>query len=76
MGWNIRLRDDEGRILAEHLDVKPRTQAGSRAVLIGSMARSSGGTPALRRARSDASVNAVAEIQPSIFPDNPLALRE
>ena len=75
LGWNIRLRDSEGRILAEHLDIKARGQAGSQAVLIGSMARTSGGTPQLRRPRSDAPLNAVAEIQPSIFPDNPLALQ-
>lgn len=75
LGWNIRLRDGDGRLLAEHLDIKPKLQAGSQAALIGSMARNSGGAPQLRRAQSDAPLSVVAEVQPPIFPDNPLALQ-
>ena len=74
--WNIRLRDSEGRVLAEHKEVRTRAQVSSRAVLVGSIARTSAGAPRLRRGRTDSPLaNAAAEIQPSVFADHPLALQ-
>ncbi len=74
--WNIRLLDQAGQVRAERLDVRLRQQVSARSVLLGSISRTSRGAPAPRAAKRSSPLQvAVGEIQPPIFPDNPLVLQ-
>jgi hypothetical protein len=82
-GWEVRLLDERGHVRAEQTGLRPRRQLAAGAPLIGALARTAGGTPAIRPivAAPAQWQSAWAEMQPasarlqtSIFPDNPLVL--
>ncbi len=74
--WNFRLIDDHDNIQAEQLNIRPRKQTGWETQLIGALARSVGGVPVLPaiKANQQELQPMVARLQPSLFPDNPIAL--
>ena len=74
--WDVHLLDERGRIRAEQVALRPRRQMASSAPLIGSLARTVGGTPVIRPILPTAAElqPASARLQASIFPDNPLVL--
>ena len=85
--WNVRLRDERGRIRAEVLNKQSRKQIAWQAPLVGALVRNATGVPVMpetadiekmlqgkpRGNRNDLQP-AVARLQPNLFPDNPLAL--
>jgi hypothetical protein len=75
-GWDVRLLDERGRVRAEGTGTRPRKQVAADVPLIGSLARSAGGTPVIRQILPTAKElqPEAARLQPSIFPDNPLVL--
>ncbi len=46
--WDVRLLDERGRVRAEQVTLRPRRQMAASAPLIGSLARTVGGTPVIR----------------------------
>lgn len=74
--WNFRLVDERNKIYAEQLNVHPRKQIAWETPLIGALARSVGGVPVLPQIKPGQQElqPAVARLQPSLFPDNPIAL--
>lgn len=75
-GWDIRLRDDRGKVRSEHLSAQPRRRVPRRVPLVGAIPRTPGGTPVLQAPATDAAElqPAAARFQAAIFPDNPLVL--
>lgn len=74
-GWDIRLLDDKGTLIAEKIGVQPRT-TGLDVPLLGALPRMFGGLPTLPAPdeRSDAYLPAVARLQSDYLPANPLGL--
>jgi hypothetical protein len=74
--WDVRLLDERGRVRAERLQLAPMPgKVLSRsAMLVGSIPRTAGGSPVIRKTSAPEFEPAVARIQPAIFPDNPLVL--
>lgn len=73
---NARLYDERGKIRAEQVGVRARRQTAMGVPLLGSLARSATGTPAIRPILSQDSdlQPGSARFLPTIFPDNPLVL--
>lgn len=74
--WNVRLVNERGKIIVEKPGERARRQVGWEIPLLGSLARTAAGAPALRpilRDQAEAQPAAV-RIQPAIFPDNPIVL--
>ncbi len=74
--WSIRLRNEKGRVLAEHEEIAPSNNAGWKGMIVGSLGRTYRGSPVLPKVASDwkSMQPVVARMQPSLFPDNPIAL--
>ncbi len=75
--WNVRLRDERGKVRAEQLDVRPRKQAGIGVPLIGAICRTTGAEPEVKRIlpRNTELQPLTARLLPAIFPDNPIVLQ-
>ena len=74
--WDVRLLDARGKVLAEQNGLQSRRPMASITPLLGSLARTAKGIPAIRPILSTAAElqPASARLQPSVFPDNPLVL--
>ncbi len=74
--WDVRLRDDRGRVRSEQVAIRPQRQIGWEVKLVGSLPRTASGNASLlpiKRNQPDAQPAAV-RFQAPIFPDNPLVL--
>lgn len=74
--WDVRLRDDRGKVRAEQTGLRPRRQLGWETPLLAALPRTAGGVPVLRPvlAQQPEAQPAVARWQSVLFPDNPLVL--
>jgi hypothetical protein len=74
--WDARLLDEKGRVRAENLGIRMRKQNQWRIPLVGAVARTAGGLPALAeiKVKQTDLQPSVARLQPALFPDNPIAL--
>jgi len=74
--WNIRLIDEKDKVRAEELNKRPRKQTAWEIPMVGALARSVGGVPILPPIKpNQQEIQPVpARLQPSLFPDNPIAL--
>jgi hypothetical protein len=75
--WNVRLRDESGKIRAEQLLDRGQTVKNNLPVVAG-LARIASGLPVFPdfapSYNGQTSRYAAARLQPALFPDNPLAL--
>ena len=74
--WNVRLRDERGKLRAEQTGLQARKLLAPSTPLIGALSRTPGGAPTLKELPTQNSElqPTCARLQPSIFPDNPLVL--
>ncbi len=76
LSWDVRLLTARGKVVDEKLDVRPRRTLASETRLVGSVARTTGGAPAMREvtSRQDELKPGSARLIPSLVPDNPIVL--
>ena len=76
-GWTARLLDDRDRVRAEWVNQRARKLNAAQVPLIGAMARTANGIPAIPEIKNKQGdmQPGVARLQPALFPDNPLALQ-
>jgi hypothetical protein len=74
--WDVRLRDERGKIRAEQLGMQARKLLAPATPLVGALSRTPGGAPVLKELPTPNSEMqpTCARLLPSIFPDNPLVL--
>jgi hypothetical protein len=74
--WDVRLMDERGRTRAEQTGLRANKQTASRTPVVGALARTAGGVPALLKIKSQQSdlQPVAARMLPAIFPDNPIVL--
>jgi hypothetical protein len=74
--WDVRLRDERGKVRAEQAAINPRRQVAREIPLMGAIPRTAGGTPVIRQTKSSEQdyQPACARMLAPIFPDNPLVL--
>lgn len=72
--WDVRLLDERGKVRAEQVNVRPKRQSAANTLLIGALARTATGVPALRptSVRDSEYQPAAIRLQTSLLPDNPL----
>ncbi len=71
--WNAVLRNERGRAIAEQRDIRPRKNKFWKMPLLGAVTRTPPVLPDVKPGVDDAKP-VVARIQPSLFPDNAIAL--
>jgi len=76
VSWNVRLLDRRRNVLAEHRDVRPRHCVSRNVPVLGSLSRTTTGTPTIQRTKNqdNQAQPMAARILPQLFPDNPLVL--
>ena len=74
--WDVRLRDERGKIRAEQLGLQARKLLGPNTPLVGALSRTASGAPELKAipTPNPELQPTSARLLPSIFPDNPLVL--
>jgi hypothetical protein len=75
--WDARLLDERGKVRAEQPDVRPRRHTQWFLPTLGALSSGVGRMPViptLSASKTESVEPAVARLQPSLFPDHPLAL--
>jgi hypothetical protein len=74
--WDARLLNEEGRVMAEMLDIRPRRQVPWQVPMMGAVVRTVSGVPGLPETRQTMRdwEPAAVRLLPALFPDSPIAL--
>jgi len=74
--WSAYLRDERGKTRGERINMRPRAEVSRKVPLLGALARSFGGVPALPESKPNVQElqTTVARLQVAEFPDHPIAL--
>ncbi len=76
--WSARLLDERGKVRAEKINLRAKGDVTSDSILLGALSRTFSGLPTLPEVRSKQQRSdlqpAVARMELSYFPDNPIAL--
>src|SRR5262249_21154510 len=75
--WDVRLRDEKGRVRAERLNLKPRRVTPRESLVFAALTRTIGGMPTLPDTKANRSdfQPATARLLPELFPENPIVLQ-
>jgi hypothetical protein len=75
--WDVRLRDEKGRLRAERLNLKPRKLTPRESIIFAALTRTVGGMPIMPDTKANRSdfQPATARLLPELFPENPLVLQ-
>jgi hypothetical protein len=76
-GWDVRLRDEKGRVKAEQLNMPVRRTIKSEGILIGALSRNNAWTPQfqpIKIRQKDLEPGSARFLAP-LFPENPLVLQ-
>ena len=74
--WNARLLDQRGKVRAEQLNIRAKKTAANEIPVVAAVSRTLAGAPNFPTTKVEQTEfqPTAARLQPSLFPDNPLAL--